>query len=187
MVQSFQKVQWEVIYFPYLVTKTRSCCILSRNCSIHGENWEISSLYKFWVPVKSSISDIWDWTIRSFWVQKLKCQDEYAPLFPLVTSFAKLLAQSFSNHELPVLKLEGEGSWNGKLWNSQKVEIAVNYTSFKTVSKQNYIYRWSSEDKILSSLIKKTCFTGTFLNPIQDGLFWGCSRMDGRPFWPHPA
>ena len=21
-------------------------------------------------------------------------------------------------------------------------------------------------------------------NPIQDGLFWGCSQMGGGPFWP---
>ena len=34
--------------------------------------------------------------------------------------------------------------------------------SFKEANMQNYIYKLNSEDKILSSLIKKACLTHTF-------------------------
>ena len=38
----------------------------------------------------------------------------------------------------------------------------LTYTSFKRPSKENYIYKLSSDDKILSSLILKTCRTCIF-------------------------
>ena len=55
----FQKVQRKMIYFPYVVRKNVSD--LSNNCSIHGKNCEISGLYNFWTPTKSSSPDVWNW------------------------------------------------------------------------------------------------------------------------------
>ena len=39
---------------------------LSKNCSIHGKNREISGPYDFWTPVKGNIPDVWNrncWTL----------------------------------------------------------------------------------------------------------------------------
>ena len=55
----FQKVQGKIIYFPYVFRKNVS--ELSKNCSIHGKNCEISGMYNFWTPIKSSIPDVWNW------------------------------------------------------------------------------------------------------------------------------
>ena len=38
---------------------------LSKNCSIHGRNCQISGPYNFWISVKSNIPDVWNsyfWT-----------------------------------------------------------------------------------------------------------------------------
>ena len=45
----FQKVQREVMYFPYVVKKKMKSRRhkLSKNCSIHGKNREISGPYNF--------------------------------------------------------------------------------------------------------------------------------------------
>ena len=42
--------------------------------------------------------------------------------------------------------------------------------SFKRASKQNCIYKLSSDDKILSSLIKKARRTCTFLNHFREAI-----------------
>ena len=40
--------------------------------------------------------------------------------------------------------------------------------SFKRARKQNYVYKVSSDNKILASLIKKACCTCTFLNHFRE-------------------
>ena len=50
----------------------RSRCILSKNCSIHGENNEISGPYNLWAPVKSNISDVWNWNYGTFLGSKIE-------------------------------------------------------------------------------------------------------------------
>ena len=58
----FQKIQREVIYFIYAARKSETRRrILSKNLNIHGEHREIFGSYNFWIPVKSIISDIWNW------------------------------------------------------------------------------------------------------------------------------
>ena len=58
-IGSFQKVQREVIYFPFVVRKNVSD--LSKNVSIPCKSCEISGPYNFLTPIKSSIPDIWNW------------------------------------------------------------------------------------------------------------------------------
>ena len=55
----FQKVQREVISFPYVVRKNEKPPYIV----------QMSVPYIFWTPVKSNISDIWKW---NFFFQKLK-------------------------------------------------------------------------------------------------------------------
>ena len=79
--------------------------------------------------------------------------------------------------KLPPRALRG-GSW-GELkcrffkWSKRwKLPLKFNwffyrfltFTSFKRDRKQNYIYELSSDNKILSSFVKKTCRTCTFVN-----------------------
>ena len=72
-IRQIQKVQREVIYFSCVFKKKkRNRCILSKNCSINGENREIYAPYNFWAPVKSNTSDVWNWNCWTFLVQKLK-------------------------------------------------------------------------------------------------------------------
>ena len=33
----------------------------SKNCSIYGKKCDISGPYKFWIPIKSNIPDVWNW------------------------------------------------------------------------------------------------------------------------------
>ena len=55
-IGSFQKVQREVIYFPYVVKKMKSRHKLSKHCSVYSKTrlW----LYNFWTPTKSNIPDV---------------------------------------------------------------------------------------------------------------------------------
>ena len=39
---------------------------LSKNCSLHGKNCEISGTYNFWTSVKSNIHDVWNWNFWTF-------------------------------------------------------------------------------------------------------------------------
>ena len=58
----FQKIQLELIYFPYVVRKKmKSRHKLSKKCNIHGKNREIFGPYNFWTPVKRNIPDVWNW------------------------------------------------------------------------------------------------------------------------------
>ena len=41
--------------------KMKIHCKLSKNCSIHDKNHEISRPYEFWTPIKSNIPDVWNW------------------------------------------------------------------------------------------------------------------------------
>ena len=50
----------------------RSSYILSKNRSIHSENREISGPYNFWAPVKSNISDVWNWNCETFFGSKIE-------------------------------------------------------------------------------------------------------------------
>ena len=59
----------------------KNCHKLSRNCSIHGKNREISGQYNFWTPIKNSIPDVWNWNCWNFFVQKLKWE-VMAPCHP---------------------------------------------------------------------------------------------------------
>ena len=43
----FNKVQREVICFPYIVKKMKCCRKLSKICSIHGKNREVFGPYDF--------------------------------------------------------------------------------------------------------------------------------------------
>ena len=45
--------------------------------------------------------------------------------------------------------------------------ILLSFADFKRASKQNCIYKLSSDDKVLSSLITKTYRTRTFLNHFR--------------------
>ena len=65
-IEPFYKVQREVIYFPYVVIKNEKPSLIIQNCSIHGNNCEISGPNNFWTPVKSNIPDVWNgncWTL----------------------------------------------------------------------------------------------------------------------------
>ena len=46
--------------------------------------------------------------------------------------------------------------------------IFLSFVDFKRDNKQNLICKLSSEDKILSSLITKTCRACTFLNHFKE-------------------
>ena len=46
-IEPFQKVQREVIYSPDVVEKMKNRREWSKNCSIHGENREISGPFYF--------------------------------------------------------------------------------------------------------------------------------------------
>ena len=54
-IEPFYKVQREVIYFPYVVIKNEKPSLIIKNCSIHGNNCEISGPNNFWTPVKSNM------------------------------------------------------------------------------------------------------------------------------------
>ena len=49
---------------PMWIEKMKSCLKLSKNCSIHGNNCQISGLYNFWKSIKSNVPDVWNW---HFW------------------------------------------------------------------------------------------------------------------------
>ena len=72
-IRLFQKAQREVIYSPVYLEKMRSRCILTKNCSLKGENRDIYGPYNFWAPVKNNTSGVWHWNCWTFLVQKLKC------------------------------------------------------------------------------------------------------------------
>ena len=68
-----------------------------------------------------------------------------------------------------------EGSWNKTPCKGQKADISLkvlliflSFVYFKRGTKQNCIYKLSSEDKIFSSLIMKRCRTCTFLNHFRE-------------------
>ena len=52
-IAPFQKVQREVMYFPYVVRKVKTRRKLFINCSTHDKNLEISCPYNFWTPRKA--------------------------------------------------------------------------------------------------------------------------------------
>ena len=72
----FQKVQQEVFYSLTYLEKMKSCHKFSRNCSIHGKNCEISSLYNFWKPIKTISLMFETETVGHFLVQKLNRKGE---------------------------------------------------------------------------------------------------------------
>ena len=76
----FQKVQREVIYFPYVVMKCRRK--LSKNCSINDKNREFSGPYNFWTPVKRDIPDVWNWNCWALFGSETEV-GALAPLSPL--------------------------------------------------------------------------------------------------------
>ena len=45
---------------------------LSKNCSMHGKNHEISGPYNFWTPVKSNIPDVWNENCWTFFGSKIE-------------------------------------------------------------------------------------------------------------------
>lgn len=54
----FQKIQHEVIYFPYVNRKNEIPLWSVQKYTIHGKNREISGPYNFWTLIKSSIRDL---------------------------------------------------------------------------------------------------------------------------------
>ena len=55
---------------------------LSKYCSIHGENCEISGPYNFWTSVKSNIPDSWNWNFWSWFGLILKWECHAPPWIP---------------------------------------------------------------------------------------------------------
>ena len=85
----FQKVQLEMIYFPYVVMKCRR--ELSKNCSIHGKNREISGPHNFWTPVQRNITDAWNWN----WWTLFDSEIEVGGLSPLAPPAATPLTWDY--------------------------------------------------------------------------------------------
>ena len=57
-IGAFQKVQLEMIHFPYIVKKWKDAV----NCpKIVAYTVKIFGLYNFWTPVENNISDVWNW------------------------------------------------------------------------------------------------------------------------------
>ena len=50
----------------------KNCRKLSKNCSMHDTNCEISSPYNFWTPVKSNIPDVWSWNFWTFFGSEIE-------------------------------------------------------------------------------------------------------------------
>ena len=48
---------------PMWIEQMKSCLKLSKNCSIHGNNCQISGLYNFWKSIKSNVPDVWNWHV----------------------------------------------------------------------------------------------------------------------------
>ena len=59
-IGSFQKVQREVLYFPYVGKKMKSIHKLPKNCNIYGKNREIFGMCNFCTPVKRNSPDVWN-------------------------------------------------------------------------------------------------------------------------------
>ena len=58
----FQKVQREVISFPYVVRKNEKPPYIV----------QMSGPYIFWTPVKSNISDVWKWNCWNLFVSEIE-------------------------------------------------------------------------------------------------------------------
>ena len=52
---------------------------LSKNCSTHGENCEISGPHNFWTSVKTNIPNVWNWIFWSLFGSEI----EVAKVWPL--------------------------------------------------------------------------------------------------------
>ena len=67
----FQKIQREVIHFPYVVRKMKNHRKLSKNCSKHGKSRETSGPFYFWTPIKTNIPDVWNWNCLALFDSKI--------------------------------------------------------------------------------------------------------------------
>ena len=45
---------------------------LSKICSIHGKNREISIPYNFWTPAESNVPDVWNWNYWTFFDSEIE-------------------------------------------------------------------------------------------------------------------
>ena len=76
----------------------RSHCILSKNCSIHGENREISGPYNFSTPVKRNTSDVWNLNFWTFLGSKIEVEEGMPTGPPVATPMLSQTWKKFKKY-----------------------------------------------------------------------------------------
>ena len=80
----------------------RSRSILSKNCSKHGENREISGPHSFWAPVKSNMFDVWNWNCLTFFVSKIEVEGPCPPGLP--SGYAPEVSSNYQENRCEMFK-----------------------------------------------------------------------------------
>ena len=115
------------------------------------------------------MNERWQIDVESTWISRWQTSRHYFNIYQRWINVEYLLG--LINHELLVFELWG---WGELKWYKSLIPFKIslyrlsNYTLNKIAKKLSYIYKLSSDDKILSSLIQKGWCTSTFLNHFKE-------------------